>query len=172
VLLYVGRFSPDKDTALLLRMWKRVEELEGGDWVGVMVGDGQMKSVAEEFVRRHPRIRIVPFLKESAQLAEWYQASDLLIHPGRWETFGLVLLEAQACALPVIAFRGGPMDEQAYQLKDWVNDRSSNSLALGVVKRMHSLPDPDRHSLSGFIQGKFSWEKTFTQQLAEYEAKG
>jgi hypothetical protein len=37
---------------------------------------------------------------------------------------------------------------------------------------MHSLPDPDRHSLSGFIQGKFSWEKTFTQQLAEYEAKG
>ncbi|NCX47287.1 MAG: glycosyltransferase [Verrucomicrobia bacterium] len=141
MLLYVGRFSPDKDTALLLRMWKRVEELEGGDWVGVMVGDGQMKPEAEDFVRRHTRIRIVPFLKESAELAEWYQASDLLIHPGRWETFG-------------------------------VNDRSSNSLALGVVKRMHSLPDPDRHSLSGFIQGKFSWEKTFTQQLTEYEDRG
>jgi alpha-1,6-mannosyltransferase len=137
-----------------------------------MVGDGQMKPEAEDFVRRHPQIRIVPFLKESAELAEWYQASDLLIHPGRWETFGLVLLEAQACALPVIAFRGGPMDEQAYQLKDWVNDRSSNSLALGVVKRMHSLPEPDRHSLSGFIQGKFSWEITFTQQLSEYEARG
>ena len=172
VLLYVGRFSPDKDTALLLRMWKRVEELEGGDWVGVMVGDGQMKHAAEDFVRRHPRIRIVPFLKESAELAEWYQAADLLIHPGRWETFGLVLLEAQACALPVIAFRGGPMDEQAYQLKDWVIDRSSNSLALGVVRRMQSLPDPDRNSLSGYIQGKFSWEKTFTQQLAQYEARG
>jgi hypothetical protein len=64
------------------------------------------------------------------------------------------------------------MDEQAYQLKDWVIDRSSDSLALGVAKRMQSLPDPDRHSLSGFIQGKFSWGKTFTQQLAEYEARG
>jgi hypothetical protein len=64
------------------------------------------------------------------------------------------------------------MDEQAYQLKDWVIDRSSNSLALGVVKKMRSLPDPDRHFLSEFIQERFSWEKTFTQQLAKYESSG
>lgn len=172
VLLYVGRFSPDKDTALLLRMWQRLEETVAEDWIGVMVGDGQMKPEVEDFIRKRSRIRLIPFLKDSAALAEWYQASDLLIHPGRWETFGLVLLEAQACGLPVMAFKGGPMDEQAYQNKDWVINRSSEALAEGVEQRMHSLPDEEGNARSEFIQKTFSWEKTFARQLKEYESRG
>jgi len=102
VILYVGRFSPDKDTGLLLRAWEKMEEIQPEGWTGVMVGDGQMKGDVEKFIRKHPRIRHVPYLQTQRELAEWYQAADLLIHPGRWETFGLVLLEAQACGLPVI----------------------------------------------------------------------
>lgn len=108
VLLYVGRFSPDKDTGLLLRCWLKIGHLYPQPWMGVMIGDGQMTESVEKFCRQYPKVRRIPFLHDPRELADWYRAADLLIHPGRWETFGLVLLEAQGCGLPTVAFRGGP----------------------------------------------------------------
>ena len=170
VLLYVGRFSPDKDTALLLRTWKLVEELDAGNWVGVMVGDGQMRDAVDGFVRNHPRVRRVPFLKSSVEIAEWYQAADILLHPGRWETFGLVLLEAQACGIPVVAFRGGAMEEQSYDVTDWAMERSASSFAHAVANKLKRLEKGNSRALRSFIEENFSWNRTFAQQLAVYEA--
>jgi alpha-1,6-mannosyltransferase len=135
-----------------------------------MVGGGQMKDLVDGYVRTHPKIGTTPFLKNPAALAEWYQAADLLLHPGRWETFGLVLLEAQACGLPVIAFRGGAMDEQSYDVTHWATERSSEAFSLAVQKRMHRLDDNDRKPLISFIENNFSWDRTFARQLAEYES--
>lgn len=170
ILLYVGRFSPDKDTGLLLRTWEKVEEADGGNWVGVMIGDGQMRGAVEAKVRAQTRLRRVPFLERPEELAEWYQAADLLIHPGRWETFGLVLLEAQACGLPVMAFRGGAMDEQAYDLRGWAEEKSAEGLARAVVTKMQRESEEEPRAVSAFIEKNFSWEKTFQRQLGAYEA--
>ena len=169
VLLYVGRFSPDKDTALLLRTWMKIAEKRKEPWTGVMVGDGQMTEVVETFVRHHPNVRRVPFVKKPEELADWYRAADLLIHPGRWETFGLVLLEAQACGCPVIGFRGGAMDEQAADLNSWSPERGSGGLAEAVVRKAHSLSATDREQAARFVEGRFSWERTFRRQLEVYE---
>ena len=170
VILYVGRFSPDKDTGLLLRAWEKMEEIRPEGWTGVMVGDGQMKGDVEKFIRKHPRIRHVPYLQTQKELAEWYQAADLLIHPGRWETFGLVLLEAQACGLPVIGFRGGAMEEQAADHQDWPRGRSSVDLAEATMLRLGSLTQELREKVARHVQDHFSWEKTFTRQMEVYES--
>ncbi|MCX6935796.1 MAG: glycosyltransferase [Verrucomicrobia bacterium] len=170
VVLYVGRFSPDKDTALLLRTWKKIEKLHPSKWVGVMVGDGQMKEVVERYIRNHPRVRRIPYIKHPEDLAEWYQAADLLIHPGRWETFGLVLLEAQACGLPAVAFRGGAMEEQAADLTDWPVEIGSTALAEAVVRRLASLSQASRDKAARYVLAHFSWEKTFARQMKIYES--
>lgn len=169
VFLYVGRFSPDKDTALLLRVWMRMGEKMKTPWAGVMVGDGQMTDLVETFVRHHPHIRKVPFVKKPEDLADWYRAADLLIHPGRWETFGLVLLEAQGCGLPVIGFRGGAMDEQAAALDSWAYERTANGLAEAVIQKTASLQTGDRERAARFVTDHFSWERTFRRQMEVYE---
>ena len=171
VFLYVGRFSPDKDTALLLRTWLKIGERMKGPWMGVMVGDGQMTDLVETFVRHHPCVRRVPFVKKPEELADWYRAADLLVHPGRWETFGLVLLEAQGCGLPVVGFRGGAMDEQAADLGSWSSERSSSGLAEAVVRRAGLLVEGDRQRAAQFVAGQFSWEKTFARQMEVYERR-
>jgi alpha-1,6-mannosyltransferase len=171
VLLYVGRFSPDKDTALLLRTWTSIAEQRREPWTGVMVGDGQMTEVVEAFVRQHPNVRRVPFVKKPEDLADWYRAADLLIHPGRWETFGLVLLEAQACGCPGLGFRGGAMDEQAADLDSWSREVSSDGLAEAVVRKVARLSDGDRQQAADFVAKSFSWEKTFHRQLEVYERR-
>jgi alpha-1,6-mannosyltransferase len=166
----VGRFSPDKDTALLLRTWKKMEENSNLPWMGVMVGEGQMKGVVDGYVRNHPKVKRVPYLQKTEDLAEWYQAADLLIHPGRWETFGLVLLEAQACGLPVIAFRGGAMDEQASDVVDWPTEKGSSALSAAVLRKLVSLGDAERTRVAQFVADNFSWDKTFSRQIKIYES--
>jgi len=171
VFLYVGRFSPDKDTALLLRVWMRIGERMKTPWAGVMVGDGQMTDVVETFVRHHPNLRRVPFVKKPEDLADWYRAADLLIHPGRWETFGLVLLEAQGCGLPVVGFRGGAMEEQAADLGAWSAEKSSSGLAEAVVRTAGVLQERDREEAARFVASRFSWERTFARQMEVYEQR-
>ena len=171
VFLYVGRFSPDKDTALLLRTWLKIGEQIKGPWTGVMVGDGQMTDLVETFVRHNPCVRRVPFVKKPEELADWYRAADLLVHPGRWETFGLVLLEAQGCGLPVVGFRGGAMDEQAADLQSWSSEKSSSGLAEAVVRRAGQLTGEDRQQAARFVADQFSWEKTFERQMEVYERR-
>lgn len=171
VFLYVGRFSPDKDTALLLRVWIKIGERMKTPWTGVMVGDGQMTELVEAFVRHNPNVRKVPFVKKPVDLADWYRAADLLIHPGRWETFGLVLLEAQACGLPVVGFRGGAMEEQAAELDGWSAEKSSEGLAEAVIKKATKLQESDRERAARFVAKHFSWERTFARQMEVYERR-
>lgn len=171
VFLYVGRFSPDKDTALLLRVWMKIGERMKTPWAGVMVGDGQMTDVVETFVRHNPNVRRVPFVKKPEELADWYRAADLLIHPGRWETFGLVLLEAQGCGLPAVGFRGGAMEEQAAELDMWSSEKSSSGLAEAVIKKVLAFKEGDRARAAKFVADRFSWERTFARQMEVYERK-
>ena len=171
VFLYVGRFSPDKDTALLLRVWMKIGERMKTPWAGVMVGDGQMTDVVETFVRHHPNVRRVPFVKKPEELADWYRAADLLIHPGRWETFGLVLLEAQGCGLPAVGFRGGAMEEQAAELDTWSSEKSSSGLAEAVIKKALAFREGDRTRAAKFVADRFSWERTFARQMEVYERR-
>jgi alpha-1,6-mannosyltransferase len=171
VFLYVGRFSPDKDTALLLRVWMKIGERMKTPWAGVMVGDGQMTDVVETFVRHHPNVRRVPFVKKPEELADWYRAADLLIHPGRWETFGLVLLEAQGCGLPAVGFRGGAMEEQAAELDTWSSEKSSSGLAEAVIKKVLDFKEGDRTRAAKFVADRFSWERTFARQMEVYERR-
>jgi alpha-1,6-mannosyltransferase len=105
---------------------------------------------------------------DSGQLADWYRAADLLIHPGRWETFGLVLLEAQGCGLPTVAFQGGAMDEQAAHLSDWSKERTSGGLAQAVVHKLKKLREADRDRAADFVKSNFSWERTFSRQMQVY----
>ena len=44
-------------------------------------------------------------------VAAWLRRADLLVHPARWEGFGLALLEAMLAALPVVATNVSSMPE-------------------------------------------------------------
>lgn len=51
------------------------------------------------------------FAADPRTLAEWYRAADVLVHPALAEAFGLTVVEAMACGVPVIATRVGGVPE-------------------------------------------------------------
>lgn len=57
-------------------------------------------------------LRFVPYQSDRKQLARYYQAADVYLHAARAETFPTVILEALACALPVVATAVGGIPEQ------------------------------------------------------------
>jgi len=72
-----------------------------------MVGDGPMR---ETYQKQYPNVEFVGF-KTGKELAEYYQLADVFVFPSRWETFGIVMIEAMACGTPVAAYPcQGPID--------------------------------------------------------------
>jgi glycosyltransferase involved in cell wall biosynthesis len=99
IFLYVGRVAVEKNVAAFLEL-----ELPGSKWV---VGTGP----ALEGIRtRFPQVNYLGLL-EREELARVYAAADVFVFPSKTDTFGLVLLEAMACGLPVAAYPvTGPRD--------------------------------------------------------------
>jgi glycosyltransferase involved in cell wall biosynthesis len=99
IFLYVGRVAVEKNVEAFLEL-----DLPGSKWV---VGTGP----ALEGIRaRYPKVNYLGVL-EREELAKVYAAADVFVFPSKTDTFGLVLLEAMACGLPVAAYPvTGPRD--------------------------------------------------------------
>lgn len=99
VFTYVGRVSAEKNLVDFLAL-----DLPGSKLV---VGDGPQLG---EYRQRFPDVVFTGW-KQGLDLSRYYSASDVFVLPSRFETFGLVLLEALACGLPVAAYPvPGPLD--------------------------------------------------------------
>lgn len=100
--LFVGRVATEKGIALLLQALDTVPGLHID-----VVGNGPRMADIDA----HPRARAHGIL-ESAQVMEFMHRAAYLVMPSIWyEGFPLVLMEAFACGLPVIASRLGSMPE-------------------------------------------------------------
>ena len=62
-------------------------------------------------------IRFVPYQKDPQQVARYYQAADLYLHPARADTFPTTILEALACGTPIVASAVGGIPEQVVEGK-------------------------------------------------------
>jgi glycosyltransferase involved in cell wall biosynthesis len=99
IFLYVGRIAVEKNVEAFLEL-----DLPGSKWVA---GEGPQLA---ELKSRYPEVNYLGVLSQ-AELAKVYAAADVFVFPSRTDTFGLVLLEALACGLPVAAYPvTGPID--------------------------------------------------------------
>lgn len=99
VYLYAGRLAVEKNVEAFLSL-----DLPG---TKLVVGDGPARAALEA---SYPKARFLG-VKTSEELATLYASADVFVFPSRTDTFGMVLLEAMACGLPVAAFPvAGPLD--------------------------------------------------------------
>jgi 1,2-diacylglycerol 3-alpha-glucosyltransferase/glucuronosyltransferase len=99
IFLYVGRVAVEKNVEAFLEL-----DLPGSKWV---VGAGP---ALKEIQARYPDVNYLGVLSQ-AELAQVYACADVFVFPSKTDTFGLVLLEAMACGLPVAAYPvTGPLD--------------------------------------------------------------
>src|SRR5213595_2234087 len=123
-LLYVGRISREKDLDLLAAAYRRLRN-EGLRVQLFIVGHGPY---SEALAKSLPEAFFTGYLTGS-ELATAYASADIFVFPSTTDTFGNVILEAQACGVPVVVSdSGGP--------KELVEDKGN-----GLITKSHDLED-------------------------------
>jgi len=108
-LMFSGRISKDKNLDFLIELYK--ELLDKGHNINLfIVGDGPYLSQLKEKTSEYNQIFFTGQLNQD-EMPALYAASDLFVFPSTTDTFGMVVLEAQACGCPAIVSNvGGPQE--------------------------------------------------------------
>ena len=102
IILYVGKFIERKKPLDYLELTKKF--IHNKQVHFVMIGNGDLMHDCKKFIKNNflNNVSIIGF-KNQNELKNYYHISDLLVITSKYETWGLVINEAMASGLPVIA---------------------------------------------------------------------
>lgn len=145
LFLYVGRVAVEKNIEAFLKL-----DLPGTKWI---IGDGPQR---EELEQRYPQAHFLG-AKGHDELPAYYNCADVFVFPSRTDTFGLVLVEAMACGVPVAAYPvEGPIDVVA----DGIAGALNEDLGIACLDALGLKREAVRAYASNF-----SWESATLQFL-------
>jgi alpha-1,6-mannosyltransferase len=160
-VLYAGRLAAVKGVFDLL------EAAAERDWdlqlVGSGASDDQIVSTAKRLGMRD-RVSIHPFVPNPMQLAATYAAASCVVMPGRFETFGLVALEAAASGAQVVACSSAPSAPLIGELGETFTPGDPMDMARAIDRARAKRQDV---AAAAHLGERFSWERAFESELAD-----
>jgi glycosyltransferase involved in cell wall biosynthesis len=161
VLLFLSRIHPKKGLLALLRAWKEVSPT---DWQLVLAGpdeNGHQKEVEQlaESLGISSQVSFPGNLND-LQKWDWYRRADVFVLPSYSENFGIVVAEALAAGLPVIATHGTPWAELPARRIGWHVTHEIAALAAAITEAT-TMTDEDRQAMGtsarGWAHEAFGW---------------
>jgi glycosyltransferase involved in cell wall biosynthesis len=148
-MAYVGRLAVEKNIEAFLRL-----RLPG---TKLVIGDGPQRA---ELAARHPEATFAGY-RHGEGLANMLRSADVMVFPSLTDTFGLTMIEALACGVPVAAFPvPGPVDV----IEQGVTGVLHEDLAVAVPSALKL----DR-SVCAQRATAFTWDAATEQFLAGLE---
>ena len=110
-VIAVGRYTGQKGFDKLIAAWQKVAVLHP-DWVLKIYGDGFLRESLQRQIERLGVADSCMLERPTADIAGKYQESSIFVLSSVYEGFGLVIVEAMSCGLPVVSFACpcGPRD--------------------------------------------------------------
>lgn len=173
-LLYVGRFTEQKGVGVLLQAMAILRQ-KRDDVRLTLIGGGEKTGRAAVFYRQTEALGLrdcVEFFDELpwSQIPRYMNAADVFVLPSFYESFGLVLVEAMACGLPLVATRcGGPNNlvEQGTGLLVEVDD--AEDLARGVEEVLKTYAHYDRRAIRRRAREKYDYRQVAARIYGVYK---
>jgi glycosyltransferase involved in cell wall biosynthesis len=142
VLVCVSRVSREKN----------LDDFCSLDYFGarkIMVGDGPYRA---ELEAKYLNVEFVGY-KTGRELAEYYANADVFVFPSRWETFGIVMIEAMACGTPVAAYpTQGPLDVVEHGVTGYLRENLKQAITECLTLSRHDVI---------INSHKWSWEEAW-----------
>ena len=141
-ILCVSRVSKEKNLEAFL-------EMDYPGYLKVMVGDGPM---LETYKKKYPDVHFTGF-KTGEDLARYYANAEVFVFPSKWETFGIVMIEAMACGTPVAAYPcQGPEDVIDEGITGCMNDNLKQAVKDALMLDRNKVWEGS---------GRWSWERAW-----------
>ncbi|MDB5440504.1 MAG: hypothetical protein JWM33_2931 [Caulobacteraceae bacterium] len=170
IALFLGRIYPVKGLPMLVEAWARIRP-QG--WRLVIAGPdeaGHQAKVAAE-VEAHGLGGVISFAGPVFDEAKmhWLSQADFLVLPSYSENFGMVVAEALACGLPVLATRGAPWPQLETHRCGWWVEADVRGVEQGLRAAL-TADDSERQAMGqrgqALVQKEFSWE-TIARKMAD-----
>jgi len=171
LLLYVGRLAREKNTETLFRAFELLHQRRPNEFHLLVIGDGPQRKELRKLQSGNcgRNLSWIQYCTDSADLARYYRAADLFVHPGVQETFGLVALESQACGTPVLGIRGSYMDRIiCHDQKSWARANGAEALADAVERASTTKLSILGEGAARTAEHLYNWPRVFAELFCIY----
>ncbi len=164
VLAFAGRFSAEKNIPILLEAFR----LLGDPWHLVLIGG--------DASGRDGNVTRLPYCRDNHTLASYLCGADAFVHAGVHETFGLVILEAMACGLPVVAMRAGAIPELVDERAGCLAEPHVDAVVAtrNLADAIRALYERDLDALGAaarrHVAQNYSWTRALQTLMSRYQA--
>jgi glycosyltransferase involved in cell wall biosynthesis len=172
VLLAIGRLVPQKGLDVAVEALARVRERHSDVWL-VVLGEGPLRDELATLAAKLEVGNAVSLPGRVGDVAWWLRRASTLVHPARWEGFGLALLEAMLAERPVVASAVSSIPEIVVDGETGLLVPPDDAEALAAVL-LDVLDHPDRAAALGAAGraralAEFSVERMAERTAAVYE---
>jgi len=162
LLVYAGRFTADKKLHVLVEAVRKL----GERYHLILVGGGGLGAE----LPRPANVTVVPFERDQRQLARLLASCDVLVHPGDCETFGLIVLEAMACGLPIVGTNSGGVAELVDRETGILAEPNNVDSLAGAIEAIYfrdmvRMGDAARRKAAE----RYDWNEILPQVLSRYD---
>jgi alpha-1,6-mannosyltransferase len=169
LLLYVGRLAKEKNTVTLLRAFRKLQRRLPNEFHLLVIGDGPDRTQLRKLQLQTRNLSWIRYCADPYELASFYRAANLFVHPGVQETFGLAALECQACGTPVVGIRGSYMDNViCHDQESWAIENSPDALANAIEECSDRKLSILGRNAAHVARSLYSWPRVFDELFCIY----
>lgn len=183
-ILFIGRLIPEKGVLELIKAFLIL--IKGGNKKAILtiVGSGSLKKnqsseytkILKEEIKGYENRIIFTGLVENNRLPEYMKNASIFVCPSIWnEPFGMVITEAMASKLPVIASNKGGIPEIIKDSGILIDPANIEQMAKNIQLLLENREKSEKLSINSYLKynEKFTWEKIsaeFKQILKSLDA--
>lgn len=168
-ILSVGTLQPRKNYVRLIRAFTQLTNQPTNQLV-IAGGRGWLYEETLIEAEKHPdRVRILGFVDED-DLPALYRNAALFAFPSLYEGFGLPVLEAMACGVPVVCSNASSLPEIAGDAALLIDPLDTDGLSAAMARALEDADLRRDMIAAGLAQAaRFTWERAARQLLAAFE---
>lgn len=172
-MLFMSRIHPGKGLILLI---KALRNLNTRDWTLTIAGydENNHQQEVERAVVEAGLSQSIQFIGPVENERKWdtYREADLFVHPSLSENFGIVIAEALASGLPVIATTGSPwIDLTRHDCGWWIEPTIAD--LTSAIQEALSLSAKQRQAMGArgkrLVEEKYSWKSIAEEMKKLYQ---
>jgi alpha-1,6-mannosyltransferase len=169
LLLYIGRLAREKNTATLFKAFELLAQRQPERFQLLVIGDGPQGEQLRRLQTQAGSVTWIQYCTDSLELARFYRAADMFVHPGTQETFGLVALESQACGTPVVGIRGSNLDRIIFhEQESWAAENTPPALAAAIEEFSGKNLKALGAVAAGVAAERHAWPRVFERLFCIY----
>lgn len=164
-----GLGNNNKGLDLLL---KAVSLIGNNNWFLHIGGKGMLLEEYRSIAKEYGILSNCKFYGEIERdkIADFYSCLDLFILPSRYETFGIVLIEAMACGIPVIATKcGGPQEIITEPTGILIEKDNIEELLAAIMNMAENLKTYNKETIRKYAEENFGQQAFIVRISREYQ---